>query len=376
MSLPLTYAIVITVSAVVSLALTPVVRAFARRVGAMDFPGRRKIHVHPIPSLGGIAIIVAFAAALLLGMSLNPALAKPLAGKLTGVLLGCLILMGVGIYDDTKGARPTVKLAGQIAAAIVLLVYGFNVEKFTSPLSETGSIVLPDAVGVMLTVLWVVGLTNSINLIDGLDGLAAGIVFIASLTMMSVAVYRGDYEIGLLSLAIAGAVLGFLKYNFSPASIFMGDTGSMCLGFILASMSLLGTSKSTVAVALLVPIASMAVPLMDTGLAFLRRLVRGTHPFKGDREHLHHRLLALGLSQRQAVKLIYFISAYLGVIAFITVLIPFKYTFLILIILAMGLILALKTLAYLEKHVASLAAKRAQQAAPLKEGDSSEAPKP
>ncbi len=360
MSLPLTYVIVITAGTVVSLILTPVVRAFARRVGAMDVPGRRKIHPHPIPSLGGIAIIVAFVAAVLLGTSLHPDLGELLGSKLTGIFLGCLILMGVGIYDDTKGARPTVKLAGQIAAAIVLLVYGFNIEKFTSPLSETGSIAVPAIVGVMLTVLWVVGLTNSINLIDGLDGLAAGIVFIASLTMMSVAVYRGDYEIGLLSLAVAGAVLGFLKYNFSPASIFMGDTGSMCLGFIFAAMSLLGASKSTVAVALLVPIASMAVPLMDTVLAFLRRLIRGTHPFEGDREHLHHRLLALGLSQRQAVKLIYFISAYLGVIAFITVLIPFKYTFLILIILAMGLVLALKTLAYLEKHVASLAAKVAR----------------
>jgi len=372
MSLPFTYVIVITVGTVVSLILTPVVRAFARRVGAMDMPGRRKIHAHPVPSLGGIAIIVAFGAAVLLGISLHPDLGELLGSKLTGILFGCLILMGVGIYDDTKGARPTVKLAGQIAAAIVLLVYGFNIEKFTSPLSETGSIAVPTIVGVMLTVLWVVGLTNSINLIDGLDGLAAGIVFIASLTMMSVAVYRGDYEIGLLSLAIAGAVLGFLKYNFSPASIFMGDTGSMCLGFIFAAMSLLGASKSTVAVALLVPIASMAVPLMDTGLAFLRRLIRGTHPFKGDREHLHHRLLALGLSQRQAVKLIYFISAYLGVIAFITVLIPFRYTFLILIILAMGLILALKTLAYLEKHVASLTAKVARGST---DRDSHEAPK-
>lgn len=356
MTLPLTYLIVIAVGAGVSLVLTPIVRALARRVGAMDAPGRRKIHSRPVPSLGGIAIIAAFAASVLLGVFLLPDVGKSLAGKLTGIFLGCLILMGVGIYDDIKGVRPVVKLMGQMAAAIVLLLYGFNIEKFTSPLSETGSIMVPVAAGVVLTVLWVVGLSNAINLIDGLDGLAAGIVFIASLTMMSVAVYRGDYEIGLISLAIAGAVLGFLKYNFAPASIFMGDTGSMCLGFIFAAMSLLGASKSTVAVALLVPIASMAVPLMDTALAFLRRAFRGTHPFKGDREHLHHRLLALGLSQRQAVKLIYFISAYLGVIAFITVLIPFRYTFLIMIILAMGLILALKTLAYLEKHVASLTA--------------------
>ena len=357
MNLALTYALVIVVGTVLSLVLTPVVRALARRAGAMDVPGRRKIHPHPVPSLGGIAILVAFVASVLLGIWLHPELGELLTSKLTGVFLGCLILMGVGIYDDIKGVRPIIKLAGQIAAATVLLVYGFNIDKFTSPLSETGSIAVPAAVGVILTLLWVVGLTNSINLIDGLDGLAAGIVFIASLTMMSVAVYRGDYEIALLSVAIAGAVLGFLKYNSSPASIFMGDTGAMCLGFIFAAMSLLGTSKSTVAVALLVPIASMAVPLMDTALAFFRRLIRGTHPFEGDREHLHHRLLALGLSQRQAVRLIYFISAYLGVIAFITVLIPFRFSFLILIILAMGLFLALKTLAYLEKHVASLAAK-------------------
>ncbi|HUT03963.1 MAG TPA: MraY family glycosyltransferase [bacterium] len=354
MTLLLTYAAVFATGVAVSLVLTPIVRALARRIGAMDFPSHRKVHSKPIPSLGGIAIIAAFGISALLGLQLCPDPSNALARKLTGMFIGCLIVMGVGIYDDIKGLRPTLKLVGQIIASIVLILYGFGIEKFTSPLSQTGSIAVPAAVGVMLTVLWVVGLTNSVNLIDGLDGLAAGVVFIASLTLMSVTIYRGDYQIGLLSVAVAGAVLGFLKFNFFPASIFMGDTGSMCLGFIFAAMSLLGASKSTVAVALLVPITSMAVPLMDTGLAFLRRLFRGTHPFKADREHLHHRLLTLGLSQRQAVVLIYFVSAYLGVIAFITVLIPFKYSFLILIILAMGLILALKTLAYLEKHVAAV----------------------
>ncbi|MBN1593176.1 MAG: undecaprenyl/decaprenyl-phosphate alpha-N-acetylglucosaminyl 1-phosphate transferase [Candidatus Coatesbacteria bacterium] len=357
MNLALVFALVFIVGTGLSLALTPVVRSVARRIGAMDAPGRRKIHSSPVPSLGGVAILVAFVASLLLGIWLHSGFEELLADKLTGVFIGCLILMAVGIYDDIRDIRPIFKLAGQVAATVVLLLYGFNIEKFTSPLSPSGSIAVPAAVGILLTVLWVVGLTNSINLIDGLDGLAAGIVFIASLTMMSVAIYRSDYDIALISIAIAGAVLGFLKYNFAPASIFMGDTGSNCLGFIFAAMSLLGTSKSTVAVALLVPIASMAVPLMDTGLAFFRRLIRGTHPFQGDREHLHHRLLALGLSQRQAVRLIYFISAYLGVIAFITVLIPFRFSFLILIILAMGLFLALKTLAYLEKHVAALAEK-------------------
>lgn len=351
MSLLLTYVVVFVTGVAVSLILTPIVRSLARRVGAMDLPNYRKVHTKPIPSLGGIAIIAAFATSVLIGLQMHPGPNIALAHKLTGVFIGCLVLMSVGIYDDIKGVRPIAKLLGQIIAAIVLILYGFDIEKFTSPLSQTGSIAVPATVGVMLTVLWVVGLTNAVNLIDGLDGLAAGVVFIASLTLMCVTIFRGDYQIGLLSVAIAGAVLGFLKFNFFPASIFMGDTGSMCLGFIFAAMSLLGASKSTVAVALLVPIASMAVPLMDTGLAFLRRLFRGTHPFKADREHLHHRLLSLGLSQRQAVMLIYFISAYLGVIAFITVLIPFKYSFLILIILAMGLILALKTLAYLEKHV-------------------------
>lgn len=356
MSMWLIYLIVLAAGVAISLALTPLVRALARRIGAMDTPNERKVHPHPIPSLGGVAILIAFGASTALGLYLCPELAEALKGKLAGALLGILILMGVGIYDDIKGMRATVKLAGQLVAAAVLMLSGFTIEKFTSPLSETGSIMVPTAVGLLLTLLWVVGLTNSINLIDGLDGLASGIVFIASVTMMLVAVYRADHEIGLLSMAIAGAVLGFLRYNFYPASIFMGDTGSNSLGFIFAAMSLLGTSKSTVAVALLVPIASMAVPLMDTGLAFLRRSFRGKHPFKGDREHLHHRLLALGLSHRQAVMLIYFISAYLGVIAFITVLIPYKYSFLILIILAMGLVLALKSLAYLEKHIAALTA--------------------
>ncbi|MCD6328116.1 undecaprenyl/decaprenyl-phosphate alpha-N-acetylglucosaminyl 1-phosphate transferase [bacterium] len=356
MSLAITYLIVFAIAVAISLILTPIVRTVARRVGAMDFPGRRKIHVKPIPSMGGIAILLAFMASLIIGLKIHPALAAGLADKLSGVLLGCIILLGVGIYDDIKGLRPTIKLAGHIAAAAVLVLHGFTIEKFTSPLSESGSLEIPATAGVLLTILWVVGLTNSINLIDGLDGLASGIVLIASMTMFCVAVYRADYVIGLLCVAIAGSALGFLKYNFYPASIFMGDTGSMGLGFIFAAMSLIGVSKSTVAVALLVPICSMAVPLMDTGLAFLRRVFRGEHPFKGDREHLHHRLLAIGLSQRQAVIFIYFICVYLGVIAFITVLIPFTYTFLILIILAMGLVLALKSLAYLEKHIAGITA--------------------
>ena len=356
-SLTITYLIVFGSAALISFGLTPAIRTIAPRLGALDFPNQRKVHSKPVPSMGGVAILAAFATATAIGVWLQPPLARILDGKLGGILIGCLILAAIGIYDDIRGMRAYSKLAGQLAASAVLVCYGFTISKFTSPLSKTGSIAVPAAVGVLLTVLWVVGLTNAINLIDGLDGLAAGIVFIVSITMLLVSIYRGDFEVGLLSVALGGAVLGFLRYNFYPASIFMGDTGSMCLGFILAAMSLLGASKSTIAVALLVPISSMAVPLIDTSLAFLRRVFHGQHPFKSDRQHLHHRLLALGLSQKQVVFLIHFVTIYLGIIAFITVLIPYTYTFLILIILAMGLVLALKTLAYVEKHIAAIRTK-------------------
>nr|HDM59253.1 undecaprenyl/decaprenyl-phosphate alpha-N-acetylglucosaminyl 1-phosphate transferase [Bacillota bacterium] len=163
MSLLLTYVVVFVTGVAVSLILTPIVRSLARRVGAMDLPNYRKVHTKPIPSLGGIAIIAAFATSVLIGLQMHPGPNIALAHKLTGVFIGCLVLMSVGIYDDIKGVRPIAKLLGQIIAAIVLILYGFDIEKFTSPLSQTGSIAVPATVGVMLTVLWVVGLTNAVN---------------------------------------------------------------------------------------------------------------------------------------------------------------------------------------------------------------------
>jgi UDP-GlcNAc:undecaprenyl-phosphate GlcNAc-1-phosphate transferase len=300
-------------SLVCAAALTPVLRALAFDRGWLDHGlEARKIHGRPIPRLGGVAIVLGFFAPLL-GLLVYPTAmalkfyAEPLrAGAL---LVGGLVIALLGLYDDVKGAGALLKLAVQMAVGCALWFCGLQIEFFNLPgfgPVQLGLLSLP------VTVFWIAGVINAMNLIDGLDGLAGGVAFFALSASFLVAFVRGDATMALLSAALAGSVLGFLFYNFNPASIFMGDTGSMFLGYVLAAGSVQTQQKSSTTVALLVPLVALGLPITDTLLAIGRRAASGRPIFSADREHIHHRLLALGLSQRQAVLVLYVTSGVLG----------------------------------------------------------------
>jgi UDP-GlcNAc:undecaprenyl-phosphate GlcNAc-1-phosphate transferase len=287
-------------SGLIVLALTPLVRRLAVRTGAMDEPDERRVHVVATPRLGGVAIVLAFIVMLLLagqGVGLGP--------PLEGVVAGGLLIAGVGVVDDIIELPPYVKLLGQVTAAAVAVSWGARITWLTDPM---GGMLHLGWLSVPLTILWIVAVTNVINIIDGLDGLAAGLSGIVALTVLVVAAGRGASGVALLAAILAGSALGFLRYNFHPASIFMGDTGAMFLGYMLAAIAVEGTLKETTTVALIVPILALGIPIFDTGFAIVRRTLAGRRMSEADRGHLHHRLLGLGLSQRQVALILYLVT--------------------------------------------------------------------
>lgn len=295
----------------VALIATPAVIVLAAKTGAMDAPDARKVHKGPMPRIGGLAIYCGFMAAILAMLNFAD-LTQEIANGVIGLLLGGTLIVIIGLIDDYKNLPAKVKLLGQILAACVVVYFDVRIDVITDPF---GDYLYLEYLAVPATVFWIVGLTNTVNLIDGLDGLAAGVSTIASLTIMLVALQEDVMIVALFTAALAGAALGFLRYNFNPAKIFMGDTGSMFLGFILAGISVIGAVKCTATIALIVPILALGLPIMDTTFAIIRRYRGGVPIFKPDKGHLHHRLLDLGFSQRQAVLLMYVISALLGLSA-------------------------------------------------------------
>lgn len=295
----------------VALIATPAVIVLAAKTGAMDAPDARKVHKGPMPRIGGLAIYCGFMVAILAMLNFAE-LTQEVANGVIGLLLGGTLIVIIGLIDDYKNLPAKVKLLGQILAACVVVYFDVRIDVITDPF---GDYLYLEYLAVPATVFWIVGLTNTVNLIDGLDGLAAGVSTIASITIMLVALQEDVMIVALFTAALAGAALGFLRYNFNPAKIFMGDTGSMFLGFILAGISVIGAVKCTATIALIVPILALGLPIMDTTFAIIRRYRGGVPIFKPDKGHLHHRLLDLGFSQRQAVLLMYVISALLGLSA-------------------------------------------------------------
>jgi UDP-GlcNAc:undecaprenyl-phosphate GlcNAc-1-phosphate transferase len=293
-----------TISLAVAYFATPRVKDFAIKVGALDAPDDRKVHTKPIPRMGGLAIYAAFVLAVLASMYVSR--------EVMGLLVGGTVILIVGIIDDLKPLPARVKLLGQIIAAVVLVMFDIKIEWLTNPFGE---MIYVEYLAIPLTILWVVGLTNTVNLIDGLDGLAAGVSTIASVTILLVALQQNFWTVAVLTAALAGSALGFLQHNFNPAKIFMGDTGSMFLGYMLAAISILGTVKSAATIALIVPIVALGLPILDTAFAIIRRYMSGRPIFKPDKGHLHHRLLEMGLTQKQAVLLMYVMSGCLGLSA-------------------------------------------------------------
>lgn len=293
---------------------TPKVRSLAVRAGALDRPDARKIHSKPMPLWGGIGVAlsatIAFLASLLLFADLSLT-SRQLSGVIA-IVFCSLSIMVVGMVDDRFGMAAKVKLAAQIALALILIGAGVEIQFFSLPFMD-GVVYLNGWQSFAISMLWIVGVTNAVNLLDGLDGLVAGVACGSAAIFAAVAAINGQWLPVLAMAALAGAALGFLKFNFNPAQIFMGDTGSLFLGLMFASWSLLGLLKTTATVTLTVPILLvMAVPLLDTSFAIVRRGLARQPIFKPDKGHLHHRLLGTGMSQKQAVCTIYAINTAFG----------------------------------------------------------------
>lgn len=298
---------------IISFAMTPIVKSFAVKIGAMDVPREaRRVHDHPIPRMGGLAIFI--------GFLLSVVLFAEITEQVRGILLGAILIAVVGAIDDIVSLPAMVKLLGQVLSAAVAVYHGVLIEFFMNPNVFGGSeYIILEILAMPITILWIVGVTNAVNLIDGLDGLACGVSTIASLTMFVVALLCSEGNVAIILACLMGACLGFLPYNFNPAKIFMGDTGALLLGFILSTTSVVGMFKFYAVVTFLVPVLALAVPLVDTTFAFCRRILHGQSPFTPDRGHFHHRLIDMGLSQKQAVAILYSITALLGLCAVVIV---------------------------------------------------------
>ena len=300
----------LAVALVIALAVTPLVKGFAVKIGAIDVPrDNRRVHKEPIPRLGGLAIFIAFVFSVVIFAEIDI--------EIQGVLLGSLLIVLVGVVDDIIPLKASHKFLAQIVAAAIPVFHGITIDLVSNPNVFGYSEYLPlGMLTIPITIFWIVGITNAVNLIDGLDGLAVGVSTISSLTMLLVALLvTADLNVALVLAALAGACLGFMPYNLNPAKIFMGDTGALLLGYLLATMSILGLFKFYAIISFAVPFMALALPILDTLFAIVRRLLKGQSPMAPDRGHFHHRLLDFGFTQKQAVFIIYLISGFLGMIA-------------------------------------------------------------
>ncbi|MED0665470.1 MraY family glycosyltransferase [Bacillus badius] len=298
--------LVFVICVLASLAITPLVKKMAIAIGAVDKPNYRKVHEKVMPRMGGLAIFISFMIGLLL--------LKPQSPFNLAIVIGGVIIIITGVLDDRFELSAKAKLGGQLLAALVVVLYGgVKMEFITLPFGgemEFGFLSVP------LTILWIVGITNAINLIDGLDGLAAGVSSIALVTISLMAFMKGDVYVMSMALLVLGSTLGFLRYNFHPAKIFMGDTGALFLGYIIAVLSLLGFKNITV-ISLVIPIIILGVPISDTFFAIVRRKVNKQPLSAPDKSHLHHCLLRMGYTHRQTVIIIYALASMFGLAAII-----------------------------------------------------------
>lgn len=305
----LPFAAVFLVAFVIALALTPLSMRIAPKIGAVDVPkDDRRVHDKAMPRFGGLAIFVGIMVALLLFARKDPGV--------TGAMVGCVMIFILGAIDDVKELGAATKFIGQIICAAVPFAMGLRIE-FITNLFGPGNMILGDTVCCIMTILWLVAITNALNLIDGLDGLAAGIAAISALCIAYVAYIHGRYATAIAMMGIAGAALGFLPYNFHPAKTFMGDSGSELLGFSMAAFSILGAVKSSTIIVLVIPALVLGLPIFDTIFAIIRRIIHRRPIGMGDKEHLHHRIMRAGFGQRRSVMLMYCISGIMGIVAVI-----------------------------------------------------------
>ena len=297
-------------SGILSFLLTPPVKKLAYRIGAIDVPkDGRRMHKRPTPRLGGLAIFGGFLVAAIVTGHITP--------QRLWILAGAAVIVVLGIFDDRNALSAKFKFVVQIVAAAIPVIFGnLRIAMFTNPFLFSDSLYWNlGALSIPITILWIVAITNAVNLIDGLDGLAVGVSSIASMTMLAVALFIGETEIAVILAALAGACVGFMPYNLNPASIFMGDTGSTFLGYMLATLSIQGLFKVYALISFAVPFLILGLPIFDTAFAIVRRVLSGRSPLAPDRGHVHHRLIDMDFNQKQAVAILYVISVVLGLIA-------------------------------------------------------------
>jgi UDP-GlcNAc:undecaprenyl-phosphate GlcNAc-1-phosphate transferase len=319
--------------------MTPVVKKLAFRLGATDRPNNRKVHEKIMPRMGGLVIYISFMIGLFI---MNPESKYHIA-----IMIGSVIIVLTGILDDIFELSAKVKLINQLAAALIVVIWGGVQVNFIN--LPFGGILEFGWLSIPITILWIVGVTNAINLIDGLDGLAAGVSSIALISLSGMAIIMGDMYVMTIGFILLAGTLGFLLFNFYPAKIFMGDTGALFLGYMIAVLSLLGF-KNVTFISFIIPIIILGVPMTDTIFAIVRRLVKKAPLSKPDKSHLHHCLLNLGFTHRQTVLMIYMISAMFGLAALIFTLTTMWGSLLILTIILISIELIVESVGLVDKN--------------------------
>lgn len=299
----------VAVSALISFCSTPFVKQIAYKIGAIDIPkDNRRMHDHPIPRLGGLAIAIAFL--------LTTFLFAEMDLQLQGILLGGIVILVLGVLDDSLTLNAMPKLVVQIVAAVIVVAHGNEIRYVTNPFApEAGACFDLGILSGPITVIWIVTITNAVNFIDGLDGLAVGVSAISTGFMLVIALLVSQENVSVVMAALLGACMGFIPYNFNPAKIFMGDTGATFLGFVLASLSVEGLFKMYAVVSFVVPFLILGIPFFDICFAVIRRLLKHQNPMTADRGHIHHRLIDMGFSQKQTVAITYMLTGVLGLAA-------------------------------------------------------------
>jgi len=344
-----TYFVIFLVATCSSLALTPIVRRLCQQFQWLDQPrDERRTHGTAVPRLGGVAIFCSVLLGLLpllLVSNLFTEAVRASFPRVLVILVPAFLTLLLGVYDDLFGLKAPQKFIGLGLIAVIFYTSGGRIEVLSIPF--LGSIYLPMAVGFILTVVWIVGIANAFNLIDGMDGLAAGAAVFSSLVFLAVSLLQGKPLMIALALVLCGALIGFLRYNFNPASIFLGDSGALFIGFMLAALSVEGAQKASTAVAVAIPIMAFGLPMLDTGFTMVRRFISGKPLFTGDQEHIHHMLLQRGWSQRKTALVLYSVCAVFGLMALL-VRNSEPLTGLVLFVAGMAIVLALGRLRYHE----------------------------
>lgn len=328
---------------IASFIITPLVIKLAVKIGALDVPkDNRRVHKTPVPLMGGLAIYMGFILTVIIFM--------PMTKQIIGLLAGSTFITISGLVDDIRPMKAKTKLLLQIIGAVILVYSGITIKFVSNPFDAIDGMWDLGWLSIPATIFWIVGVTNAFNLIDGLDGLAAGVASISCLTLFIISVLNGRITAALLTAVLAGSTIGFLPYNFNPAKIFMGDTGAQLLGYVLAAISIQGAIKYAAAIVITVPVLALGLPIYDTLAAVARRFRNKRPVMEADREHLHHKLLDLGLSQKQAVCVMYFISGLLGISAIFATEISTVQSFLVLISVMFIVVVLSKQLGLVKKN--------------------------